>query len=172
MHTARNWPFWNICVIILWFGTFLFFSPPLPCQPVIGHNTDRSTADKAVIITLSPLTDKQACLSGGTEEKPLTLWNDGKKDFFFNSKTAAVFCFFFATRAFDKRICALGFPSRAKQAFFCENRLQHIHTRQNLHSMFALPVVCKFWFLSNPHFLIFLVFTVFPCSVSEPQFHT
>lgn len=93
MHTACNWPFWNICVIILWFGTFLFFSPPLLRQPVIGHNTDRSTADKAVIIILSPLTDKQACFSGGTEEKPLTLGNGGKKKdtFFFYSKTATVF---------------------------------------------------------------------------------
>lgn len=93
-------------------------------QPVIGHNTDHSAADKAVIIILSLLTDKQACLEGDTEEKPLTLGKSGKKT---KKKKTNPFSHFYIQKqtlflpsellAFDKRVCALVFPPESNTSF-------------------------------------------------------
>lgn len=55
-------------------GAFLKFFFFLLPQPVIGHDTDRSAADKgvdkALLIILSLLTDKQACLSEAQKKSP------------------------------------------------------------------------------------------------------
>lgn len=148
-------------------------SAPLSCdffilpQPVIGHDTDRSAADKgvdkALLIILSLLTDKQACLS---EVQKKSSWHRRplvKTLFFIKQQWAATV---FAASVFDEHICVTFVLSLRKQ-----HKLYCTQVMFTLHMMYlhVLLIVSKIFLQCNQkvwhHILNYLyVFT--------PHFHT